>query len=61
VYLSVAQDDYQSVVQQQVSNRPKVTLLENGGTVVRELDVHYVLLSNEKPQSARGRPVVKIY
>lgn len=61
VYVSVKQDKYQDTIQEQVSDRPQVTLLEDGGNVVREVDVHYVLLPDEKPQSARGRPVVKVH
>jgi predicted nucleotidyltransferase len=61
MYISVEREDDKSVVEKQVSGRPKIKFVEDGGTIVRELDVHCVFSPTESPGGARGRPVKKIH
>lgn len=61
LYISVVDEKYRECVKDSFSDRPRITVLECGGTVIREVDVHLVLSPSEEPKSARGKPVEQIY
>lgn len=61
MYISVEREHEKEIVEQQVDGRPKIKFVEDGGTIVRELDVHCVFGPEESPGSARGRPVKRLY
>ena len=61
IYLSTTHSQYTNLFQDEIPERPYIKIVTDHGTTIRQLDTHLILHPDEKPKSARNRPVKQIY